>query len=35
MGEDSNAENKSLIDFNVGVFQDALAQVFPRAEKES
>lgn len=30
MGEDSPAEKKALIDYNVGVFQEALAQVFPR-----
>jgi len=33
MGDDSPAEKKPLIDYNVGVFQEALAQVFPRAEK--
>lgn len=33
MGDDSPAEKKALIDYNVGVFQDALAQVFPRGEK--
>jgi Ras-related GTP-binding protein C/D len=33
MGDDSPAANKPLIDYNVGVFQEALAQVFPRAEK--
>ncbi|OJD30175.1 gtr1 g domain containing protein [Diplodia corticola] len=30
MGEDSPSEKKALIDYNVGVFQEALAQVFPR-----
>ncbi|KAJ9638257.1 GTP-binding protein gtr2 [Coniosporium tulheliwenetii] len=30
MGDDSPAEKKALIDYNVGVFQEALAQVFPR-----
>ncbi|KAF1986406.1 Gtr1/RagA G domain-containing protein [Aulographum hederae CBS 113979] len=30
MGEDSSAEKKALIDYNVGVFQEALKQVFPR-----
>jgi len=30
MGEDSPAEKKALIDYNVGVFQDALKQVFER-----
>ena len=33
MGDDSPAEKKALIDYNVGVFQDALAQVFPRGEE--
>lgn len=33
MGNDSPAEKKALIDYNVGVFQEALAQVFPRGEK--
>ncbi|KAF2143374.1 uncharacterized protein K452DRAFT_325935 [Aplosporella prunicola CBS 121167] len=30
MGDDSPAEKKVLIDYNVGVFQEALSQVFPR-----
>jgi Ras-related GTP-binding protein C/D len=30
MGEDSPAEKKVLIDYNVGIFQEALKQVFPR-----
>ncbi|KAF2183773.1 hypothetical protein K469DRAFT_581837 [Zopfia rhizophila CBS 207.26] len=34
MGDDSPSEKKALIDYNVGVFQDALKQVFPRTEKE-
>lgn len=34
MGDDSPAEKKALIDYNVGVFQTALKQVFPRAERE-
>ncbi|KAF2843533.1 ras-related GTP-binding protein-like protein C [Patellaria atrata CBS 101060] len=29
MGDDSPAEKKALIDYNVGVFQKALSQVFP------
>ena len=33
MGDDSPAEKKAVIDYNVGVFQDALKQVFPRAER--
>ncbi|KAF2816546.1 ras-related GTP-binding protein-like protein C [Mytilinidion resinicola] len=33
MGDDSPADKKPLIDYNVGVFQEALAQVFPRGEK--
>ncbi|KAF2266414.1 hypothetical protein CC78DRAFT_531534 [Lojkania enalia] len=34
MGDDSSAEKKAVIDYNVGVFQAALKQVFPRAERE-
>jgi len=34
MGDDSPAENKAVIDYNVGVFQAALKEVFPRAERE-
>ncbi|KAF2277222.1 ras-related GTP-binding protein-like protein C [Westerdykella ornata] len=34
MGDDSPAEKKAVIDYNVGVFQTALKQVFPRAERE-
>lgn len=30
MGDDSPTDRKALIDYNVGVFQDALRQVFPR-----
>ena len=30
MGEDSPADNKVLIDYNVGIFQEALKQVFQR-----
>ncbi|KAF2461813.1 Gtr1/RagA G protein conserved region-domain-containing protein [Lineolata rhizophorae] len=30
MSEDSPAEKKALIDYNVGVFQEAMKQVFPR-----
>lgn len=30
MGEDSSSERKALIDYNVGVFQEALKQVVPR-----
>jgi Ras-related GTP-binding protein C/D len=30
MGADSPADKKALIDYNVGVFQEALTQVFPR-----
>jgi Ras-related GTP-binding protein C/D len=33
MGDDSPAEKKALIDYNVGVFQEALKQVFPRSEE--
>jgi Ras-related GTP-binding protein C/D len=35
MGDDSPAEKKAVIDYNVGVFQAALKQVFPRAEREA
>jgi Ras-related GTP-binding protein C/D len=34
MGDDSPAEKKAVIDYNVGVFQNALKQVFPRADRE-
>ncbi|PVH93167.1 ras-related GTP-binding protein-like protein C [Periconia macrospinosa] len=34
MGDDSPADKKAVIDYNVGVFQAALKQVFPRAERE-
>jgi Ras-related GTP-binding protein C/D len=34
MGDDSPAEKKAVIDYNVGVFQAALKQVFPRADRE-
>lgn len=34
MGDDSPAEKKAVIDYNVGVFQAALKQVFPRAERD-
>jgi len=30
MGADSPTEKKALVDYNVGVFQDALTKVFPR-----
>jgi len=30
LGDDSPTDRKALIDYNVGVFQDALKQVFPR-----
>ena len=30
MGDDSPTDRKALIDYNVGVFQEALKQVFPR-----
>ncbi|KAF2756811.1 ras-related GTP-binding protein-like protein C [Pseudovirgaria hyperparasitica] len=30
MGDDSPADKKALIDYNVGVFEEAMAQVFPR-----
>jgi len=30
MGEDSPADKKAVIDYNVGVFQEALNQVFQR-----
>lgn len=30
MGADSPAEKKALVDYNVGVFQEALRKVFPR-----
>ncbi|KAE9975727.1 hypothetical protein BLS_002474 [Venturia inaequalis] len=30
LGDDSPTERKALIDYNVGVFQEALQQVFPR-----
>jgi Ras-related GTP-binding protein C/D len=35
MGDDSPAEKKAVIDYNVGVFQAALKQVFPRAERDA
>ncbi|TKA74596.1 hypothetical protein B0A49_03663 [Cryomyces minteri] len=31
MGEDSNSEKKVLIDYNVGVFKEALSKIFPGA----
>ncbi|KAF2735661.1 ras-related GTP-binding protein-like protein C [Polyplosphaeria fusca] len=34
MGDDSPQDKKSIIDYNVGVFQAALKQVFPRADRE-
>jgi Ras-related GTP-binding protein C/D len=34
MGDDSPSEKKAVIDYNVGVFQAALKQVFPRADRE-
>jgi len=34
MGDDSPAEKKAVIDYNVGVFQAALKQVFPRGERD-
>lgn len=30
MGEDSPSDKKALIDYNVGVFQAAMKEVFPR-----
>jgi len=30
LGDDSPTDRKALIDYNVGVFQEALKQVFPR-----
>jgi Ras-related GTP-binding protein C/D len=30
MGEDSPANQKAMIDYNVGVFQQAVRDVFPR-----
>lgn len=35
MGDDSPADKKAVIDYNVGVFQAALKQVFPRGERDS
>lgn len=35
MGNDSPTEKKAVIDYNVGVFQTALKQVFPRAERDA
>lgn len=35
MGDDSPAEKKAVIDYNVGVFQAALKQVFPRGERDA
>ncbi|KAK4989513.1 GTP-binding protein gtr2 [Elasticomyces elasticus] len=33
MGEDSPAEKKVLIDYNVGVFQEAIEKIFPRNDR--
>lgn len=35
MGEDSPAEKKALIDYNVGVFQAGLKKVFPKSERDA
>jgi Ras-related GTP-binding protein C/D len=35
MGDDSPAEKKAVIDYNVGVFQAALKQVFPRSDRDT
>jgi Ras-related GTP-binding protein C/D len=35
MGEDSPAEKKAIIDYNVGVFQAGLKKVFPKSDREA
>lgn len=35
MGQDNPAEKKALIDYNVGVFQAGLKQVFPKSDREA
>ena len=35
MGEDSPAEKKALIDYNVGIFQAGLKKIFPKSERDA
>lgn len=35
MGDDSPAEKKAIIDYNVGVFQTGLKKVFPKGDREA
>jgi Ras-related GTP-binding protein C/D len=35
MGDDSPAEKKAIIDYNVGVFQAGLKKVFPKGDREA
>jgi Ras-related GTP-binding protein C/D len=35
MGQDNPAEKKAIIDYNVGVFQAGLKQVFPKSDREA
>lgn len=35
MGQDNPAEKKAIIDYNVGVFQAGLKQVFPKGDREA
>ncbi|KAF3039369.1 hypothetical protein E8E12_006733 [Didymella heteroderae] len=35
MGDDSPAEKKAIIDYNVGVFQAGLRKVFPKGDREA
>jgi Ras-related GTP-binding protein C/D len=35
MGQEHPAEKKAIIDYNVGVFQAGLKQVFPKSDREA
>lgn len=35
MGDDSPAEKKAIIDYNVSVFQTGLKKVFPKGDREA
>lgn len=35
MGQDNPSEKKAIIDYNVGVFQAGLKQVFPKSDREA
>lgn len=35
MGDDKPTDKKAVVDYNVGVFQEALKKVFPRDDRDA